>query len=189
MKKIAIPAVAMLVLVLGWLIWPRSNQTVTPSAPNESSLQLQQPPPPPPVFPPSQEADAKLRFQQGMGFVTSGRINEAIQEFSEAIRLNPNYTVAYGNRAVAYIQQKKYNKAREDLTKTLSLAPSDRIALYNLAVVYTLQQDIDLALDALDKALKNGFDNYDALRNDSDLTELRKSPEFRKVLERHKIFL
>jgi tetratricopeptide (TPR) repeat protein len=124
-----------------------------------------------------------------LSFVSTGRFDQAIEEFSAAIKLDPRSATAYGNRGVAFIQQKKYNKAREDLTEAIKLDPDDRIALYNLAVVHTLQKDLDLALDALDKALIKGFNNYDALRNDRDLMELRKHPEFRKILERHKIFL
>jgi len=42
---------------------------------------------------------------------------------------------------------------------------------------------------ALDAALANGFQNYDALRKDPELLNLRKSPEWRKTLEKYKVFL
>jgi hypothetical protein len=44
-------------------------------------------------------------------------------------------------------------------------------------------------MDALDRALGCGFNNYDALRFDKDLDNLRGEPEFRATLEKHKIFL
>ena len=46
-----------------------------------------------------------------------------------------------------------------------------------------------LALDEIDAALAKGFSDYDALRRDPDLENLRRSPEFRKVLEKHKVFI
>jgi tetratricopeptide (TPR) repeat protein len=193
-KKIAAASAAVLVLASGGWFWPtpwlvQPVQAQTPEPPPPAPTPVSPAPAPAPPESTLQKIEAKQRFQQGISFVSTGRVDEAIQEFSAAIELDPNYAPAYGNRGVAYAKQKKYNKAREDLTKATTLDPNDRIALYNLAVVHTLQKDLDLALDALDKALSKGFDNYDALRKDRDLTELRKHPEFRKILERHKIFL
>jgi tetratricopeptide (TPR) repeat protein len=138
---------------------------------------------------PDQLAEAKHHFQQGLTFAAIGRIEEGIQEFNVAIGLNPTYAAAYGNRGVAYMTQRKYNKALEDLQNAVRLAPEDRNALYNLAALRTLRQEFDLAIETLDQALKHGFDNYDALRRDADLEGLRRQPEFRKLLERHKISL
>jgi tetratricopeptide (TPR) repeat protein len=138
---------------------------------------------------PDQLAEAKYHFQQGLTFAAMGRIEEGIQEFNVAIGLDPTYAAAYGNRGVAYMTQRKYNKALEDLKNAVQLDPKDRNALYNLAALLTLRQEFDLAVDALDQALKHGFDNYEALRRDADLEGLRRQPEFRKLLERHKISL
>jgi tetratricopeptide (TPR) repeat protein len=142
-----------------------------------------------PGFAPFYARLARQRFQQGMSFASTNRLDEAIQEFSAAIQLDPQYAAADGNRGVAYIQQKKYNKALEDLKEAVKRDPDNPVALYNLTVVHTLQKNLDLALDTLDRALEKGFKNYDALRHDGDLTELRKHPEFRKLLERRGIFL
>jgi Flp pilus assembly protein TadD len=131
---------------------------------------------------------ATLAFQQGLTFASSGRIDESIQEFSAAIERDPTYAIAYANRGVAYLAQKKYNKALDDLKQAVALNPKDPLAFYNLAVLYTLRKDFDLAIDTLDQALTHGFNNYDALRHDPDLAGLRKQSEFRKLLDRHKIF-
>jgi tetratricopeptide (TPR) repeat protein len=138
---------------------------------------------------PQQLAQAKYHFQQGLTFATVGRIDEGIQEFTAAIDRDPTYAAAYGNRGVAYMLQKKYNKALDDLNSAIRLDPKDRNAFYNLAALRTLRQEFDLAIDALDQALKRGFDNYESLRRDADLEGLRRQPEFRRLLERHKISL
>jgi tetratricopeptide (TPR) repeat protein len=138
---------------------------------------------------PRQLSEAKYHFQQGLTFASMGRVDEGIQEFTAAIGLDSNYAAAYGNRGVAYMMQKKYNKALEDLNNAVRFDATNRNALYNLAALHTLRQEFDLAIDALDQALKRGFDNYDALRRDADLEGLRRQPEFRKLLERHRISL
>lgn len=132
---------------------------------------------------------AAQHVQQGMTYVKMKDFENAIIEYTRAIDLVPNYAVAYANRGVAYMQQQKLNKASDDLRKAVDLAPGDKAIHYNLTALYCLQGAKDRAFDSLDKALELGFNNYDALRNDPDLSLIRDDPEFRKTLERHKIFI
>lgn len=147
--------------------------------------------------------EAKQHLQQGMTYVSLAKSNpktesenysNALMEFSKAIEISPNYAEAYSDRGVVYMQQKKYNKAEMDLKKAAELSPKDPYVLYNLTALYSIEKKNDLALDYLDQALKNGFDNYDVLRptgknSDPDLANIRKDPEFKKVLEKNKVFI
>lgn len=147
--------------------------------------------------------EAKQHLQQGMTYVSlaksnpktkSENYNNALLEFSKAIEISPKYAEAYSDRGVVYMQQKKYNKAEVDLKKAAELNPKDPYILYNLTALYSIEKKNDLALDYLDQALANGFNNYDVLRpsgkdSDPDLANLRKDPEFKKVLEKHKVFI
>ena len=120
-------------------------------------------------------------------------IDNAIKEFSIAIEKASDQPVmlskAYEQRGAAYLVQKKFNKALDDLKKASELQPKSPSIFYNLSCLYSVTKAVDLGLDALDKALSNGFNNYEALKNDTDLTNLRKSPEFKKILEKHNIWL
>jgi len=133
--------------------------------------------------------EAKLNFQQGMTYSERQNYNNAIKEFTLAIEKYPNYAVAYSNRAGAYIRQKKYNIALEDLNRAVQIEQNNPEIYYNLMALHSIEKRIDLALYALDKCLKYGFNNYDALRKDSDLANLRKNTEYWETLEKHKIFL
>lgn len=116
-------------------------------------------------------------------------IENAIKEFSVAIQKDPAYAEAYSNRAVAYMLQRKFNKAEEDLRKAKELSPDSAAIRYNYASLHSLRGNVDLALDEIDAALSKGFSDYDALRRDPDLENARRHPEFRKVLEKHKVFI
>ncbi len=133
--------------------------------------------------------EAKLSLQQGMNYLRSHDYDNAIKEFTVAIQKYPNYDVAYSNRAVAYMQQQKFNKALDDLKKAEEINPNNPTVHYNFVALYSLQKQLDRALDSLDRALELGFNNYDALRTDTDLNNVRKHPEFRKILEKHKVFI
>ncbi len=133
--------------------------------------------------------EAMLNLQQGMNYLRARDFDNAILEFTNAIRKYPRFDVAYSNRAVAYMQQQKFNKAMDDLQKAVEINPSNPTAHYNFTGLYSLQNQLDRSLDSLDRALELGFNNYDALRNDTDLNNVRQHPEFVKTLEKHKIFI
>jgi len=126
----------------------------------------------------------------------SAQFNEAmenaIQEFSAVVESDASADLkakALELRGTAYMIQKKYNKALDDLNQAVELQPESPTIHYNLASLYSIEKKIDLGLDAIDSALANGFNNYDALRKDPDIANLRRNPEFKKILEKHKVFL
>jgi Tfp pilus assembly protein PilF len=133
--------------------------------------------------------EAKLNMQQGMNYLRSKDYDNAIKEFTVAIEKHPAYDVAYSNRAVAYMQQKKFNKAMDDLKKAEEINANNATVHYNFIALYSLQNQLDRSLDSLDRSLELGFNNYDALRNDPDLANVRKHPEYKKILEKHKVFI
>ncbi|MCX8069414.1 MAG: tetratricopeptide repeat protein, partial [Thermodesulfovibrionales bacterium] len=158
----------------------------------------QQPTPPvaqPPAAEPPKTAksepptEAKLNLQQGMNYMRAKDWDNAIKEFTLAIQKYPQYDTAYSNRAVAYMQQKKFNKAMDDLKEAEKINPNNANTHYNFTCWYSLQNQLDRSLDSLDKALSLGFNDYDMLRNDPDLNNVRKHPEFRKILEKYKVFI
>jgi tetratricopeptide (TPR) repeat protein len=176
----------------------QSNEAATPKQEAPPAPQTGSPAPPPaqlgkgstdPAAQTGIPTEAKLNMQQGMNYLRSRDYGNAIKEFTLAIEKYPNYDTAYSNRAVAYMQQKKFNKAGDDLKKTVEINPKNPTAHYNLVALYSLQNQLDRAIDSLDRALELGFNNYDALRNDPDLNNVRRHPEFRKTLEKHKVFI
>jgi tetratricopeptide (TPR) repeat protein len=61
--------------------------------------------------------------------------------------------------------------------------PKDPQAAYNAARVYARLGDADQALSWLSKALDLGYDQFDYLRLDPSLANLKKDPRFLKLLE------
>jgi tetratricopeptide (TPR) repeat protein len=142
-----------------------------------------------PAGPNTTRLAADLHLNQGMTYAAMRDWENAISEFSKAVDIDGRYAAAYANRGVAYMQQRKYNKALDDLKQAESLSPNDKMIHYNFVALYSLQNQLDRALDSLDRALERGFNNYDALRNDPDLNNVRAHPEFVRVLEKHKVFI
>jgi tetratricopeptide (TPR) repeat protein len=170
------------------------------SSPPPPPPQAQAPAAPAPAAPAQPSLEVTQHLKQGMAYVSTAKnagspaifnenINNAINEFSNAIKKDPSYATAYSNRAVAYMMQKKYNLALDDLKKAKELKPNDPAIRYNLASCHSLMGNVDLGFVELDAALANGFNDYDSLRKDPDIANLRKHPDWRKTLEKYKVFI
>jgi tetratricopeptide (TPR) repeat protein len=60
----------------------------------------------------------------------------AIADFTEAIRLDPNYTEAYQSRACAYADANEYEKAIADQTEAIRLGPVTPDLYFNRSIFY-----------------------------------------------------
>ena len=59
---------------------------------------------------------------RGIALIDEGRYREAIEDFNEAISLNPAYYEAYGNRSAAYDKTGQLDKALADMDRAVSLS-------------------------------------------------------------------
>lgn len=89
---------------------PVTNQAASPSAPLSSS-------------PPS--ADATAAFEGGMRLLQQGSPTEALEKFSNAIRIKPDYVAAYVGRAQARRQLMQYDLSIADCNNVIRISPSD----------------------------------------------------------------
>ena len=176
------------------------QQSSPPPPPPPPQAQAPAPAAPAPAAPVQPSLEVTQHLKQGMAYVSTAKnanspaifnenINNAINEFSNAIKKDPGYATAYSNRSVAYMMQKKYNLALDDLKKAKELKPNDPAIRYNLASCHSLMGNVDLGFVELDAALANGFNDYDSLRKDPDIANLRKHADWRKTLEKYKVFL
>jgi tetratricopeptide (TPR) repeat protein len=74
------------------------------------------------------------KFVEPGNNVAAGK-QQAIKEFSTAIRLNPKYLYAYLVRAVAYEQVEEFQKSLADCNQAIAINPKLSIAYYNRATL------------------------------------------------------
>ena len=80
------------------------------------------------------EADKHLKA--GVEFQNRWQPKEAIAEFDEAIRLNPDYAYAYYNRGLAYFDLGQLERAIQDYDEVIHLYPVYAEAYYNRGFAY-----------------------------------------------------
>ncbi len=79
-----------------------------------------------------QELDQELvnkYYTRGLEHSRKGELELAIENYTRAIKLKPDYAEAYYNRAGAYLRLGERGKAKSDIVTARDLGMSDIIAL------------------------------------------------------------
>ncbi len=84
---------------------------------------------------PQDNADWMRWNNLGIASLDQLQYADAIQAFSEVVKLRPDYPDGHINVGLTYIEWEKYSAARSSLEKALSLSPENARALYYLALV------------------------------------------------------
>jgi tetratricopeptide (TPR) repeat protein len=77
-----------------------------------------------------------------------------MEDFSEAIRLNPNYTLAYNCRGWIWIVRKKYDQAIRDYSQAIRIDPRDPYGFYGRGTAWSRKQNYDEAIRDFDAAIR-----------------------------------
>ena len=101
----------------------------------------------------------------GLLAAEEGRMTDAIQNFQQALRLNPDYLVPLENLGNAYRQQRQWDQARAAFERALTVNPESPGANYGLAMVYAASDDSEHTYEYLQKALQFRPDYPEALNN------------------------
>jgi tetratricopeptide (TPR) repeat protein len=98
-------------------------------------------------------SQAELALQQGNFLMTLRQIDKAIENYSRAIKLNPNYTDAYKNRGIAYREKGKYNRAITDFSTAIDLKPDDAEIYKSRGGAYGNKGNYECAIADSNKAI------------------------------------
>ena len=106
-------------------------------------------------------SDAERHLDAGVRLRNDSRLEEAIAEYNEAIRLDPEYTGAYMNRGNVYHALGQHERAIEDYNQAIRIDPQDADAYVGRAMVHAvLGMDLEARQD-IDRAAELGVDRSD----------------------------
>jgi tetratricopeptide (TPR) repeat protein len=104
---------------------------------------------------------ATAHNNRGVAYRLKGEYDLAFNDYSEAIRLNPNSANHYNNRGIIYRHKHDYDRAIADYDEAIWLKRDFVAAYYNRALAYSDKGEYDKALT--DFGLVVQFDPRNAL--------------------------
>ena len=100
--------------------------------------------------------------QRGYAFASNQSYQEAIQDYTEALKIKSNDPSIYEQRAAVEMKMDDYDKALADYSEAVKLKPNEvRYYLYR-GYIYEVKNDIKNSLADTEKALKLDPNNKDA---------------------------
>ncbi len=120
---------------------------------------------------------------RGAAYLKMGKTDLAIADYTKSIQLNPTNDEPYRNRGAAYMTAGRFDAARADYSKALELDSTDSRGYYNMACLHSLQKNPKEACSWLQKAIDHGYSNWEHIKEDSDLENVRAAECYQKIMK------
>jgi tetratricopeptide (TPR) repeat protein len=127
--------------------------------------------------------DPEIHNNLGIALFRQERVEEARKHYQKAVDLQPAFVSALLNLAKAHAFLNEYPSARLVFQRALKLRPDAVEIYYYVAVTYAKESRIVESVQWIEKAVENGFDNWEFLRKDMQLENIRHSPDYRRLVE------
>ena len=97
---------------------------------------------------------AREKFEEGMADFVNHNYGRSIDLLSQAIELDPRFTLALKSRGAAYLKLDKVREAIADMNTVIEMAPENARAYHMRGLAYDKSGDFDQALEDFGQALK-----------------------------------
>ena len=112
---------------------------------------------------PDHEFDYEKCFSDGLDYYQKGEFDRAIEDYTKAIELKPDFADAYCVRAFAYfIGTGEVNRAIKDYDEAIELRPDDADIYCGRGLVYAKKGEFDRAIEDYNRAIKFKPDHANA---------------------------
>jgi TolB-like protein/Flp pilus assembly protein TadD len=106
-----------------------------------------------------------------------------MEVFPRYISKHPDDSRAHIFYATKLAESGKAAEAKVEGARALELSPNDTLMLYNVACLHSRLGEKQKSIEYLSKAFDNGYVNYDWLKRDPDLDNIRNEPAFIELLK------
>jgi tetratricopeptide (TPR) repeat protein len=98
-----------------------------------------------------------LNLNRGITYLMANNPEAAVQDASQAIRVNPNSAEAYNVRGAANFKLQHYREAIDDYTRALDRNPSDATFYHNRSLAFLFAEDYNDASQDASNAIELGL--------------------------------
>ena len=129
---------------------------------------------------PEEKEEAELLKNKGNEFMKAEKFSDALECYTQALKLDCNNSVFFCNRAAAYSKLNKHVKAIEDCEKALAIDPQYSKAYGRMGIAYTALNDHESAMECYRKALDLDPTNQ-SYQNNLEIAEQKLKEEAAKA--------
>ena len=108
---------------------------------------------------------ATIYFYRGNAYYNQKEYDRAIEDYNQALKLNPKLVAAFNNRGIAYGNKGEYDRAIADYNQALKLNPRFAQAFYNRGIAYNYKKEYDRAIADFNQALLLNPKSAEAFNN------------------------
>ena len=113
---------------------------------------------------------ASMEFYKGLSAQKASKNDKAIEHYTTAIKLKPDFAAAYNNRGVAKYELEQYKEAIKDYDQAIKLKP-------DFAEAYNNRGNAKVRLGQLEEAIKDRLGQYEAAIKDYNQA-IKLNPDF-----------
>ncbi len=127
--------------------------------------------------------------EDGLKHIRDGNYSLAEESFNRALAVNYpadyEWTLAESHfgLGLAFAYQHKFNDAIREFKTSIRAQYKFADPYYSLAGVYSLLGSEKEAIEYFELALGRGFKNYEFIKNDSDLENIRDNPKYKELMQ------
>ena len=100
------------------------------------------------------EKQSEIHYYRGNANILLGDFQSAIQDFDQAIQINPQFEWAYNTRGIAYGFLGEYQRAIQDFDQAIQINPQYEWAYNNRGIAYSGLGNYQRAIQDLDHAIQ-----------------------------------
>ena len=149
----------------------------------DAAQQVKKEPPEPPIKEKQANIDFPALFAQAVKKQNEGKLMEAKELYRKVIKNDPRNVQALNNLGVIYMSKRNYKWAAIRFNDALAIKPDYADVHYNLACLYSLKKDVARSFHYLQTAIQLNSDVRQWAKEDRDLQELNRFPDFNNLLE------
>ncbi len=119
----------------------------------------------------SSDAMAVTYFNRANAYGDTGDHDSAIADYTQSIKLRPDYVDSYFNRGLTHEDMKDYDGAIADFTQAIKIDPQYAKAYFGRARAYESKGDFKQALAGYEETAKLAPNNATVLKKISDMKQ------------------
>jgi tetratricopeptide (TPR) repeat protein len=124
-------------------------------------------------------------YNLGMALEKTGRIDEAVTQYQKMLKIQPDSLQALNRLGVLYATRKQYDRALSFYKQMGALEPENAATAYNIACMNARLNKVEESLKWLRKAVNSGYNNWELIRTDKDLENIRGTQYYKALISGH----